>query len=441
MSDTAVVICGAGIGGVATAFHLVVELGVEGVVLCDPRPPLTLTSDKSTECYRNWWPTLEMVSFMNRSIDILEDLDRRSSRAFNLNRQGYLYVTARPEALERLETEGRVVSAHGAGPLRVHNGSGTYEPDRHVDGADLLHRRVLTETHPYLSEAAVGALHVRRAGWMSAQQLGAWMLQQAIESGLTLIPQAVVEVEVSGGGVHAVRLADYTRVEAGRFVNAAGPMLGPVGKLVGVDMPVISEAHHKLSFRDSLGAVPRDAPMLIWCDPQSIGWTDDERSMLTEAGRTDLTGEMPSYCHGRPEGGEGSTWVLALWEYVRTVTEPHWPMPDDELYAEVVIRGMATMIPAMSGYANHLPQPFVDGGYYTKAHDNLPLIGPIGPVGSFVCGGLSGYGVMAAPAAGELAARHLMGLPLPAWAEHFIPARFDDPGYVDRIASSDSGQL
>ena len=51
----------------------------------------------------------------------------------------------------------------------------------------------------------------------------------------------------------------------------------------------------------------------------------------------------------------------------------------------------------------------VDGGYYTKTPDNLPLIGPLpdAPEGVFVCAGLSGYGVMAANAAGELLARHV----------------------------------
>ena len=45
-----VVIAGAGIAGISTAFHLAVRLGVERVVICDPLPPMTLTSDKSTEC-------------------------------------------------------------------------------------------------------------------------------------------------------------------------------------------------------------------------------------------------------------------------------------------------------------------------------------------------------------------------------------------------------
>jgi sarcosine oxidase subunit beta len=76
-STCEVVICGAGIAGIAAAYHLAVKQGVRNVVLVDERPPMTLTSDKSTEAYRNWWPGPDdaMLRFMNRSIDLLEELD------------------------------------------------------------------------------------------------------------------------------------------------------------------------------------------------------------------------------------------------------------------------------------------------------------------------------------------------------------------------------
>src|SRR3972149_3636864 len=50
------VVCGAGIAGISAAYHLCVTQGLGKVLLVDERPPLSLTSDKSTECYRNWWP-------------------------------------------------------------------------------------------------------------------------------------------------------------------------------------------------------------------------------------------------------------------------------------------------------------------------------------------------------------------------------------------------
>ena len=91
-----VVICGAGIAGIAAAHALAVTHGVANVVLVDERPPLTLTSDKSTEAYRNWWPGPDdaMVRLMNRSIDLLEQWSDASGDRFLMNRRGYVYATA-----------------------------------------------------------------------------------------------------------------------------------------------------------------------------------------------------------------------------------------------------------------------------------------------------------------------------------------------------------
>src|SRR5574341_2408530 len=114
-----VVICGAGIAGVAAAYHLAVRRGVRGVVLVDERPPLTLTSDKSTECYRNWWPGPgdDMVRVMNRSIDLLEELARESGNAFRMNRRGYLFATADPERVPVFIRRAEDAAALGVGPV------------------------------------------------------------------------------------------------------------------------------------------------------------------------------------------------------------------------------------------------------------------------------------------------------------------------------------
>ena len=80
MPDKAeIVICGAGAAGLAAAYHLVVRNGMRGVMLVDERPPLSLTSAYGTEAYRNWWPDLDMFRFMDRSIDLMEELATETS--------------------------------------------------------------------------------------------------------------------------------------------------------------------------------------------------------------------------------------------------------------------------------------------------------------------------------------------------------------------------
>jgi glycine/D-amino acid oxidase-like deaminating enzyme len=443
------IVVGAGIAGVATAHHLTTRLGMRHVVLCDQGPPFGLTSDKSTECFRNWWPTEPMVALVDRSIDLLEALADETNDAFHLTRRGYLFATADPARLSAFSSDGARISGYGAGPLRIHEENAGYRPNaalmpgERLTGADVLVGGDLVRRHfPGLTPRAVGALHVRRAGWISAQQLGAVMLERARERGVRFVDRAAREVLVEDGGVSGVRLDDGEVVTAPRVVDAAGPLVAHVARTAGVELPVHSEVHRKIAFRDHLGVVHRDAPMLIWSDPQRLDWTAEERRMLEAEGRGELTGELPVACHGRPEGGSGSTWVLALWEYRRTVVEPVWPLPEDPLYPEVVIRGMSAMLPGMSGYRDRLPMPVVDGGYYTKAADNRPLVGPAGPDGFVVCGGLSGFGIMAGMGVGELAAAHAAGVEPPRHARAFLPSRFEDPDYASGLAGQESaGQL
>src|SRR5437899_4808997 len=117
-----VVICGAGIAGVATAYHLAVRRGVRGIVIVDERPPLTLTSDKSAECYRNWWPGPgnDMVALMDRSIDLLEELAVESANVFRLNRRGYLFATAEAKSVESFVSAAEEAAALGEGPERMY---------------------------------------------------------------------------------------------------------------------------------------------------------------------------------------------------------------------------------------------------------------------------------------------------------------------------------
>src|SRR2546426_1118204 len=167
-----VVICGAGIAGIATAYHLTRQ-GVTDIVLVDERPPLSLTSDKSTECYRNVWPGPgdAMVAAMNRSIDLLEELARESGNVFRMNRRGYLFASADPGRIPRFIRSAQEAADLGAGAARVHaSAASDYRPspadgfeDQPV-GVDVITDRTLIRRHfPYLADDTVALFHGRRA--------------------------------------------------------------------------------------------------------------------------------------------------------------------------------------------------------------------------------------------------------------------------------------
>lgn len=451
MSRTAdVVICGAGITGVAAA-HFLSRAGIKNVLLMDERPPLSFTSDRSTECYRNWWPDPEMLALMNRSIDLMEALADESGNIFQMNRRGYLYVTAHEDRIASLQSAASRISGLGAGPMRVHTSiSSSYQPAQphgfHESpcGADLIIGSDLLCKHfPYLTQQAVAALHVRRAGWLSAQQLGMYLLETARSRGVRFESGRVTGVDVLNGHIHGVRLSSGERVDSPIFVNAAGPYLKDVGQLLGVDLPVHTELHLKAAIKDPLGVVARDAPLLIWTDPQHLPWEEDEREALAEDDSTRwLTGTFPSGVHTRPEGAGESQTILMLWEYQTKVMEPDWPPHMDEQYPEVALRGLTAMLPRMREYFTRMPRPQLDGGYYTKTCENRPLVGSMQVDGAYMIGAVSGYGIMSACGAGELLAAHIAGTQLPSYAPAFDLARYDDPDYQKRLENwSDSGQL
>jgi glycine/D-amino acid oxidase-like deaminating enzyme len=432
-----VVICGAGIMGLSAAYQLA-QRGVRKVVVVDERPPLTLTSDKSTECYRNWWPGPgdAMVRLMNRSITLMQKMADSSNNMFKLNRRGYLYVTTDPARVDALRSSASEAAALGAGDLREHTDAGPYQPHHAEgyagpDGADLLLGSALVrQVFPYLGQQAVAALHVRNAGWLSAQSYGMWLLEQARAAGVEFRTGRVAAVDTAGGAVAGVQLADGQQIKAGAFVNAAGPHLAEVGKLLDIEIPVTNELHLKAAFNDANGVVGRDAPLVICADEQELTWSEEERAALAEDPETArLLGTLPSGAHTRPEGDAAAQSILVLWDIHNEAVTATYPIPEDPLYAELAVRGLARILPGMQHYAERMPRPSVDGGYYTKTQENRPLASPLPVPGAYVIGAASGYGIMAAAGLGELLAAHITGADLPAYYPMFELARYEDPVY------------
>jgi len=224
-------------------------------------------------------------------------------------------------------------------------------------------------------------------------------------------------------------------------VNAAGPFLQAVHSLVvngeppgpPSRLPITNELHGKVIFRDSKQAAPASSPMVICSDPTSLYFSPEDRAALLASDfphRDQLLSELPSGLHFRHLGNNH---LAILWEHVHAETpagDPPDPQPEfNPLFPEIVTRGLASVIPRFHDYllgTENLGAK-MDGGYYTKTPSNLPLIDEYAaPRGAFICGALSGFGVMSACAAGELTALRISGKPLPAYANAFeIAAQAD----------------
>ena len=446
-----IVICGAGVAGVAAAYHLVVRRGVRGVVLVDERPPLSLTSAFGTEAYRNWWPDLDMFRFMDRSIDLMDELAAESGNAARMNRRGYVFLTADPDRVPDLKKEAAAVSNLGGGALRVHRDGSSYVPSQPeglepgMTGADLLlDADAIGRLYPFLAEDTVAMLHVRRCGWMDVPSLGRWMLDRITSGGGRIVRDRITKVGARNNRVNAVALESGSVIETGKLVVATGPLVREAGRMMGLDVPVFMELHAKVTVEDTAGVLPADSPMMLWTDPTELVWDDEERDRLSTCPDTRyLTEHFPAGLHVRPRFRDGRRTFLGIWTYDVTPREASFPPDFDPAYPVIVLRGLARMIPGMREYFESAESQPVDGGYYCKTPDNRPLIGPLPVEGAYIAGALSGYGVMGSQAAGELIAAHVTGASLPDYATAFSYDRFDGVSTGDtlNIREATRGQL
>lgn len=68
--------------------------------------------------------------------------------------------------------------------------------------------------------------------------------------------------------------------------------------------------------------LPRDVPMVIYSDAQTLDWTDEEREMLADV-KPDVTGELSGGVHFRPYGPDS---LLLLWEFFHHDMKVHGVM-------------------------------------------------------------------------------------------------------------------
>jgi glycine/D-amino acid oxidase-like deaminating enzyme len=347
------------------------------------------------------------------------------------------------EQAGRLET-------YGAGPVREHPGAQPYQPvvgeawDGIPDGSDLLLDRALIGEHfAFVRDDAIAVSRVRRAGWFDAVRLGAWLLERAHAHGARIVRDSVVGISTAGGALTGVRLASGSEISTRRMAIAAGPRLPAMLAALGIDLPVFLELHSKMQFTDRLGVVPRLAPFTIWNDPVGmIDWSAADRARFGSGANAQWLYEpFSGGLHIRPIGNERE--LLLIWTFETSPHEFVWPPVFDPHLGDVLLHGFAHVVPRASAYIGEASRGYVDGGYYTKTPENRPMVGPLPISGVFISGAVSGYGIMASHAAGELLATHMTGGTLPSYAAALSPERYADPEYRRRLEGWDAkaGQL
>src|SRR5919204_1006686 len=210
METAEVVVIGGGVMGASIAWHLR-ELGVSDVVLLERDSLASGSTSKSAGGFRTQFADELNVRIALRSLHELERMD-----AIDFRQHGYLFLLDRPEDVRRFQAA--LALQHSLGvpsrELSVYEAAAML-PQLSTDG---LLAATYCELDGYVTPEAVVQWYVRgldvRQGW------------------------TVTGFGVRGGKIVAVETT-RGRIATGTAVCAAGAWSAEVGKMAGVEIPVV----------------------------------------------------------------------------------------------------------------------------------------------------------------------------------------------------------
>ena len=240
-----------------------------------------------------------------------------------------------------------------------------------AEGADVeaLSPREAEARFPWLNVEDIGVATTasRHEGWFDAWSLLSLFRRAARQRGVAYVEAQAAELDIVGGRVRGVRLADGGAVAADRCIVAAGASSGALLRGAGIDLPVSPRKRTVFAIHAPLDGA--DVPMLFdttgaWIRPEGEGF---------------ICGIAPS-ADDDPDATGDFEPAHALLE------ERLWP-------------ALAHRIPALEQL--RLERAWA-GHYEVNALDHNGIVGPHDEIANLVLAtGFSGHGVMHAPATGR----------------------------------------
>ena len=419
MNNQKIVICGAGIAGIATAYYLLKNNKNLDVLLIDKNQPLSFTTSKSGENFRDFWPQKPMMEFSSRSIDLMKSLKSEyGDDAFKMTFSGYNFIS--------LDKQKPIFSA-------------TSE-ETNVFIEEICDAETIQKEYSCLSKAVAKIVKIKNAGAIDVYALGSLMLKEAKKLGLKVIEGEVVAIDKTEVDFQ-IHLNTKTIINAQKVVIAAGPFINHLANMVGLSLPIENVLQQKFIIPDPKNIIPKDMPFTIYADSQYLDWSEAEADFFAaDENYKWLLQQFPGGLHIKPESGG----IKLGWAFNTEKSLPNWQPFASELFPKVVLKGASRFIPQLIDYEDNIPTPIVQyAGYYTRTKENYPLIGSTKIPNIFLVGALAGYGTMTACAAGELCSKYILEeSDLPNYAPYFHLSRYENETLMREIEASQSdGQL
>jgi glycine/D-amino acid oxidase-like deaminating enzyme len=292
------------------------------------------------------------LEFLRGAADALAvDGDRPD---IGLCEDGYLYL-AGSAGEARLRAAHRIQLAHGA-------------------DVALLAAADLAARFPWLAvgDIALGSFGRSGEGWFDGYGLLMAFARKARSQGARYLRGEVAGIEIAGGSVAALSLADGSRVPCGVAVNAAGPWARQAAGFAGIELPVF--ARRRTVYVIACRARLERCPLLI--DPTGF-W------MRPEGDR---------YIAGLPPRRDADDLPLD---------------PEYEPFEDTLWPALAGRIPAFE--EAKLERAWA-GYYEVNDFDHNGIVGPHPSLPNLhFMNGFSGHGLMQAPAVGRGLAERIVG--------------------------------
>jgi dimethylglycine dehydrogenase len=364
-SEARVVVIGGGIAGCSLLYHLT-RLGWSDVLLLEKDELTSGSTWHAAGLCTQFSPSYNLMTLLRDSINLYESLEAETGQAVDLHRCGSVRLAASQDRLDEFGHRKGIAEILGV-PFEIISPERTREIFPLVDTQGIL-----------------GAAYLPSDGYIDPTGVTQALAKGAIAKGARILRHAAVtaiERDRSGWRVDTSK----GEIRAEIVVNAAGQWARQVGRLVGLDLPIVPLEHHFLLTEplDEVGALETELPILR--DPDASFYVREEGGALLVGPFERNT--RPWALDGVPDDFHSSL------------------LPPDLDRLEDVLTAVARRVPA---FANAGIKSIVNGpdGY---TPDGRCLMGPVPGLPNFhVLAGFSIFGIVFGGGAGKYAAEWIV---------------------------------
>jgi glycine cleavage system aminomethyltransferase T/glycine/D-amino acid oxidase-like deaminating enzyme len=250
------VVIGGGVGG-ASILYWLARLGWNDVVLVERARVTSGSTFHSAGLVGQLRGSLSLTRMMMNSVDLYRALKDEVGLETGWHEVGSLRLASSEERMEELTRQAAWAKTFGL-PL------------------ELISAREAQRMFPPMStDGVLGAAYLPTDGYIDPSQLTFAMVEGARRRGAEVYEETRVSgIELEDGGVHSV-VTDKGEIATELVVNAGGMFAPEIGRMAGVNVPLIPFAHEYLITRPS--GLPLDMPtmrdpsLLVYYRPESGG--------------------------------------------------------------------------------------------------------------------------------------------------------------------------